>query len=167
MRLSAQTYRVGVAGRNKPAEVGSKECAAVAAREKTSSREKISAIQRSVVGRYFIIQGVARTPKPDLFTFVAEVALQDGKPVPITCNCGGVITIMPPMQEDLIVCPKCESRIKINVLAGDPGYVMGMTPEGEPMLIPVQGSSKDKLEISPEERRRALEEIRQRWDKKG
>lgn len=88
---------------------------------------------------------MAKVPKPDLFTFVAEIALQSGQPVPITCNCGGVITIIPPMQEDLVVC-RGESRIKINVLSGDPGYVMGMSPNGEPMLIPVQGSSKEKLE---------------------
>jgi|GEM_PF-1474415 len=103
-----------------------------------------------------------KAAKPDLFTFVAEIALQNGQPVPITCNCGGVITIMPPMQEDLVVCPRCESRIKINVLSGDPGYVMGMTPDGETMLIPVQGSSKEKLEISAEERHRVLDEIKQK-----
>jgi hypothetical protein len=40
---------------------------------------------------------------------------------------------------------------------------MGMTPDGEPMLIPVQGSSKEKLEISEEERQRALADIRKRW----
>jgi hypothetical protein len=66
------------------------------------------------------------------------------------------------MQEDLVVCPRCESRIKINVLSGDPGYVMGMTPDGETMLIPVQGSSKEKLEISAEERHRVLDEIKQK-----
>lgn len=109
---------------------------------------------------------MANVPKPDLFTFVAEIALQRGQAVPISCNCGGVITIMPPMQEDLVVCPSCESRIKINVLSGDPGYVMGMSPDGEPMLIPVQGSSREKLEMSAEERRRVLEEIREKWKQK-
>ena len=108
-------------------------------------------------------QTMASRPDPDLFTFVAEIALHKGQAIPITCNCGGVVTIMPPMQEDLVVCPRCESRIKINVLSGDPGYVMGMTPDGEPMLIPVQGSSKEKLEISEEERQRALANIRKRW----
>lgn len=110
---------------------------------------------------------MAKLSKPDLFTFVAEVALQRGQPIPIKCNCGGVITIMPPMQEELVVCPSCESRIKINVLSGDPGYVMGVTPEGEPMLIPVQGSSKEKLEISEAERQQALEEIRKKWKQKA
>jgi len=109
---------------------------------------------------------MANSPKPDLFTFVAEIALQSGQPVPITCNCGGVITIMPPMREDIVVCPRCESRIKLNVLSGDPGYVMGMSPDGEPMLIPVQGSSKEKLEISEDERQRALNEIREKWKQK-
>ncbi len=104
--------------------------------------------------------------KPDLFTFLAGIAVERGDPIPITCNCGGLITIMPPLQEELVVCPRCESRIKLLVLAGDPGYVMGRAPNGEPMLIPVQGSSKEKLGISDEERRKALEEIQKHWDDK-
>jgi len=101
--------------------------------------------------------------KPDLFTFVAGVAVQRGDPIPISCNCGGVITVMPPLQEELVVCAKCESRIKVLVLSGDPGYVMGRAPTGEPMLIPVQGSSEEKLQITPEERQKALDEIKKRW----
>lgn len=108
---------------------------------------------------------MAKNLKPDLFTFVAEVAVKRGEPLPITCNCGGVITIMPPLQEELIVCAKCESRIKLLVLSGDPGYVFGKAPNDEPMLIPVQGSSKEKLDISPEERKRLLDEIKRTWEK--
>lgn len=104
--------------------------------------------------------------KPDLFTFLAGIAVERGDPIPVTCNCGGLITIMPPLQEELVVCPRCESRIKLLVLSGDPGYVMGRAPNGEPMLIPVQGSSKEKLELSDEERRNALEKIREHWDDK-
>lgn len=100
--------------------------------------------------------------KPDLYTFVAERAMKSGDPIPITCNCGGVVTIMPPLQEALVVCAKCESRIKLMVTSGDLGYVFGQTPDGEPLLIPVQGSSKEKLEISPEERQRLLQEIKRR-----
>lgn len=107
---------------------------------------------------------MAREIKPDLFTFIAEAAVKRGEPLPITCNCGGVITIMPPLQEELVVCAKCESRIKLVVLSGDPGYVFGRAPDGEPMLIPVQGSSKENLEISPEERQRLLHEIKKRWE---
>lgn len=59
---------------------------------------------------------------------------------------------MPPLQEELVVCPRCESRIKLLVLADDPGYVIGRAPNGDPMLIPVQGSSKEKLEM-PEEKK--------------
>jgi hypothetical protein len=101
--------------------------------------------------------------KPDLFTFVAGIAAERGDPIPITCNCGSVITIMPPLQEELVVCPHCESRIKLLVLTGDPGYVMGRAPTGEPMLIPVQGSSPEKLAMSDEERRVLLEKIRKDW----
>lgn len=102
--------------------------------------------------------------KPDLFTFVAGIAVERGDPIPITCNCGSVITIMPPLQEELVVCPGCELRIKLLVLSGDPGYVLGRAPNGEPMLIPVQGSSKEKLELSSEERQRVLEEARKHWE---
>ena len=102
--------------------------------------------------------------KPDLFTFVAEIAVERGEPIPITCNCGSVITIMPPLQEELVVCPGCESRIKLLVLSGDPGYVLGSAPSGEPMLIPVQGSSKEKLEVSPAERQRMLDEALKHWE---
>jgi hypothetical protein len=105
--------------------------------------------------------------QPDLFTFLAGIAVERGDPIPITCNCGGVITIMPPLQEELVVCPRCESRIKLLVLEGDPGYVMGRAPNGEPMLTPVQGSSKEKRELSEEERRSALEKIRKTWNEKG
>src|SRR5258708_5514440 len=103
--------------------------------------------------------------KPDLFTFVAGSAVAQKEPLPITCNCGGGITIMPPLQEELVVCARCESRIKILVIEGDPGYVFGADPSGEPMLIPVQGSSKEKLEISADERRRLLDGARQRFGK--
>ncbi len=106
---------------------------------------------------------MAKKLKPDLVTFVAGIAAKRNEPLPITCNCGGVVTIMPPIQEDFVVCARCESRIKILVLEGDPGYVFGADPSGEPMLIPVQGSSKEKLEISDEERRKALEDARSRF----
>jgi hypothetical protein len=109
---------------------------------------------------------MAKKLKPDLFTFVAEVAVQTGDPIPISCNCGGVITIMPPLQEEVVVCAKCESRIKLLVLSGDPGYVIGRSPDGEPMLIPVQGSSKEKLEISAQERKELLERIKNEWVEK-
>jgi len=103
--------------------------------------------------------------KPDLFTFVAGIAVERNEPLPITCNCGGVITIVPPLQEHVVVCARCESRIKILVLEGDPGYVCGFDSSGEPMLTPVQGSSKQKLDISDEERRKVLEDARKRFRK--
>lgn len=106
---------------------------------------------------------MAKKLKPDLFTFVAEVAVEAGNPIPISCNCGGIITIMPPLQEELVVCAKCESRIKLLVLSGDPGYVIGRAPDGDPMLIPVQGSSQEMLDISPQERKETLERIKREW----
>jgi hypothetical protein len=81
-------------------------------------------------------------PEFDLFTLVAEAALQTGDPFPLECNCGGVVTILPPFQDEYVTCPRCESRIKMLVLEGDPGYVIGADPDGRPKLLPVQGSRR-------------------------
>jgi hypothetical protein len=80
--------------------------------------------------------------KFDLYTFVAGAALQAGKPFQLECNCSGIVTIMPPFQDEYVVCPRCESRIKMIVIEGDPGYIIGADPDGTPKLLPVQGSSK-------------------------
>lgn len=83
-----------------------------------------------------------REPKHfDLYTFVAGAALESGKVFPLECNCGGVVTIMPPFQDEFVVCPRCESRIKMLVIEGDPGYVIGADPDGTSRLLPVQGSA--------------------------
>lgn len=102
----------------------------------------------------------------DLFTFVAGNGIKKGEPFPIHCNCGAVITIMPPFQEEFVICPRCESSIKILVLEGDPGYVSGWNENG-PMLIPVQGSSKEALELTQEERESALRKIKEQRRNEG
>ncbi len=78
----------------------------------------------------------------DLYTFVAGAALETGKPFALECNCGAVVTIMPPFQDEYVVCPRCESTIRMLVVEGDPGYIIGAGPDGRPTLLPVQGSSK-------------------------
>jgi hypothetical protein len=78
----------------------------------------------------------------DLYTFIAGAALEKGKPFPLKCNCGGVVTIMPPFQDEYVICSRCESRIRMLVIEGDPGYIIGRTSEGELTLLPVQGSAK-------------------------
>ena len=84
--------------------------------------------------------------------------MEKGEPFFLKCNCGGAVTIMPPLQEEFVVCPLCESKIKILVLEGDPGYVAGLGSDGKtPTLIPVQGSSEPPL--APEEREQALRNI--------
>ena len=88
----------------------------------------------------------------NLYAFVAGAALERGKPFQLSCNCGGVVTILPPFQDESVVCPKCEARIKMLVIEGDPGYIIGGDSDGEPKLLPVQGSSKPHpSELSPEE----------------
>jgi len=104
-------------------------------------------------------KGHDRPPKQekfDLYTFVAGAALQAGKPFQLECNCSGIVTIMPPFQDEYVVCPRCESRIKMIVIEGDPGYIIGADPDGTPKLLPVQGSSKPhpgKLSATEREKR--------------
>ena len=71
---------------------------------------------------------------------MAGAALEGAKPFSLECNCGGVVTIRPPFQDEYVVCPRCESRIKMMVIEGDPGYIIGCDVSHKPMLIPVQGS---------------------------
>lgn len=88
----------------------------------------------------------------DLYTFVAEDALKNGVPFQLSCNCSGKITIMPPFQDDYVICPKCELKIKILVIEGDPGCIIGSDKNGNPTLLPVQGSKKRQpYEMSEDE----------------
>ncbi len=102
-----------------------------------------------------------RTQKEfDLYTFVAEDALEGGEPFPLECNCGGIVTIMPPFQDEYVVCPRCESMIRMLVIEGDPGYIIGADPGGTPKLLPVQGSSKQHpSKLSAEEQEAILAKI--------
>ena len=56
----------------------------------------------------------------DMYTFVAGAALEKDTPFQLECNCGGVVTIMPPFQDEYVVCARCESKIKMLVIEGDP-----------------------------------------------
>ena len=103
----------------------------------------------------------------DLYTFVAGAALERGAPFTLGCNCGGTITIMPPFQDEWVVCPRCEAKIRMLVIEGDPGYIIGADPDGTPKLLPVQGSSSthpDKL--PPAEYETILAKVKKRFEKK-
>ena len=103
----------------------------------------------------------------DLYTFVAEAAIEKGHPFPIKCNCGGVVTIMPPFQDEDVICPRCESKIRMIVIRGDPGYIIGSTAEGEPTLLYVQGSTHPHPNtLSPAEREAILSEVKEKIPKK-
>lgn len=98
----------------------------------------------------------------DLHAFIASDALKGG-PFDVHCSCGGAETIFPPFEEDCVTCPRCESRIMIHIVEGDPGYVCGADPNtGEPMLIPVQGSSEKAKNLSAAERERMLNQVRKK-----
>ncbi|MHB8581251.1 MAG: hypothetical protein ACYDA4_15515, partial [Ignavibacteriaceae bacterium] len=96
-----------------------------------------------------------------LYTFIAGAAIQGNDPFSVHCNCGGVITVMPPMQENQVVCPMCETTIKMLVVEGDPGYVIGQGGDGQPTLLPVQGSTAKPINmLSKEERQIILAKVK-------
>ena len=108
---------------------------------------------------------MAKKREYNLFTFVAGDALQEGRTFHIRCNCGGQAPLTPPFSTEFVVCPKCLALIKFLVLEGDPGYVVGQTPQGEPMLIPVQGSAAKLVsQLSELERKEILDNIRRMTD---
>jgi hypothetical protein len=74
---------------------------------------------------------------------------------------------MPPFQDEYVVCPRCEAGIKMLVIEGDPGYIIGADPDGTPKLLPVQGSSQpDPGKLSVAERDAILAEVKERFGKK-
>lgn len=85
---------------------------------------------------------MTRKKKFDFYTFVANAALETGKPLPLECNCGAVVTIMPPFEDEDVVCARCEATIKMLIIEGDPGYIIGQDTDRQPTLLPVQGSLK-------------------------
>jgi len=96
-----------------------------------------------------------------LYTFVAEDAIKNSDTFTVTCNCSGSVIIMPPFQEKEVTCPKCESLIKILVVSGNPGYIIGADENGKPKLLPVQGSKAQPIELLSEaEKNRILEKVR-------
>lgn len=104
----------------------------------------------------------------DLYTFVAGAAVEKSEPFQLKCNCNGTITIMPPFQEKKVICPVCESNIHILIIEGDPGYITGKTPEGEPSLLPVQGNSFPLLEsLTEEEKLRILDQAHKAMEDKN
>ena len=107
-----------------------------------------------------------KTEKFDLYTFVAGAVIKKNNPFQLTCNCGGVVTIMPPFQDEYVVCPRCESRIRMLVIEGDPGYIIGKTADGELTLLPVQGSSKQHPNtLSRQERDAILSDLKEELQK--
>lgn len=106
--------------------------------------------------------------KFDFYTFVAGASLASGKPFALECNCGGVVTIMPPFEDECVICAKCEASIRMLVLEGDPGYVIGADANGHPTLLPVQGSAQPHpSRLSPSEREAILAKVRHRISARG
>ena len=104
----------------------------------------------------------------DLYAFVAGAALESGNPFQLECNCGGMVTILPPFQDEYVFCPRCESKIKMLVVEGDPGFIIGADPDGSPKLLPVQGSERPHpSELTAAEREAILQQVKERFEKDG
>ena len=104
----------------------------------------------------------------DLHTFVAGAALEGGKPFHLHCNCEGIVTIMPPFEEEYVVCPRCEASIRMLVIEGDPGYIIGADADGKPTLLPVQGSaSPHPNRLTRAEREAILANVPEKLSKRG
>ena len=104
----------------------------------------------------------------DLYTFVAGKAIENSKPFQLRCNCSGTITIMPPFQEKLVICPICEANIHILIIEGDPGYIIGQNPDGAPSLLPVQGSSHPSIDsLTEEEKNKIISNLQEKMDCKN
>lgn len=98
----------------------------------------------------------------DLHAFVAEAALKPGEAFLLRCNCGGVAPIVPPLSSDAVTCPDCGARIRVMVLEGDPGYMVGQDPKtGREFLFQAQGSSAPPPQIlPPDEQARIISTIK-------
>jgi hypothetical protein len=111
---------------------------------------------------------VPRKKTFDLYAFVAGAAIETGKPFPLECNCGAVVTIMPPFDDEHVVCARCEATIKMLVIEGDPGYIIGQGPDGQPTLLPVQGSSMPHpSQLSSKERKTILAGVKDQLSGEG
>jgi hypothetical protein len=100
--------------------------------------------------------------KTTMYTFVAGAALEAGEPFMLGCNCGAFVTIMPSFQDEYVICPRCRATIRMLVVEGDPGYIIGAGPDGNSTLLPVQGSSKPHPnQLSKEEREAILSKVRE------
>jgi hypothetical protein len=105
---------------------------------------------------------------PDMYTFIAGNALKSNQTFDVRCNCGGIAPITPPTATDTVICPRCSSSIRIVVLPGDPGYLLGKNPStGKEFLIYPQGSSAaPPSTLSEAERERIISEMKDAIDQK-
>jgi len=97
----------------------------------------------------------------DLHTFIAGAALTVGQTFHVECNCGGTAPITPPLKTEFVICPKCTAKIRVMVLDGDPGYMLGCDPSGKEFLFTAQGSStKPVHELTQAEQEAIIAEVK-------
>lgn len=102
----------------------------------------------------------------DLTAFVAKNAVENNQTFILTCNCGATVTIMPPFQDEYVRCYNCRSIIRMLLLEGDPGYLIGANEEGEWILLPVQGSAaKDLSLLTDYEKKEIIKKAKKNMEK--
>ena len=114
----------------------------------------------------------------DLHTFVAGRALEHDEVFNVQCNCGGYGPIKPEstagygfskrgplvrvVDKLTTDCQSCGAHITVNVLEGDPGYLL-VGAEGSEQLFSPQGSTaKPVSELSIEEQMSVISKMKDR-----
>ena len=69
---------------------------------------------------------------------------------------------MPPFQDEYVVCPRCEARIKKLVIEGDPGYIIGADPDGAPSFFPPGQFQAAPGKLSAAERDAKIAQVNER-----
>lgn len=99
----------------------------------------------------------------DLYAVVANAAIRSRDEIDIHCNCGTRVPWKKPFQESTVLCGNCGSRIGLMVVSGDPGYLVGVNPDGTEFPMTVHGSrAKPAYLLTAEERA----EIVKSWNAK-
>lgn len=102
----------------------------------------------------------------EYYTFIAEDAIKNQKTIRITCDCSNILTIDPPIQEQYIFCPNCESKINYIVLQGNPDYMPIQLPNGETTMVDVAGSGAPSFDsLSLEEKQKMTSDFLEQVDK--
>ncbi|QEL17585.1 hypothetical protein [Limnoglobus roseus] len=97
--------------------------------------------------------------------WVAGDALAGDGPFDIFCSqCSAGFPVTPPLPSAVVVCPRCGWRVRLEIVPGDPGYMLLLNPlSGAEYLTRLAGSKSPPLSaLSPEEMAQIRAELRGR-----